>query len=327
MSATCNSAVVNATTLALSDLATSSCANPALEGRTVLPVVTVEPKTPFDGGGVATVTVRISHLTPGARGFTLGPVVMSFPQESDGWPGWTYGNGDLWLFDALAKGGSQLLRISGTTGAVEQHFAMPGITRPITAVNVDGFWMAPAGNSSEPRGGDGVYRVAPGASVLIRALTLPNGDYVRWMVASGSSLWLAPGPNGASVWVLTGPKATLTHQVKLASSLGSVLEGQDDESAIVGDASGLWTTVVTPTGIQQLGTRQQVFRLVPSTGVVTSVAVLRPGYTSPDQLIDEVAVSEAVTYEGSMYLLDPPAPIGPDDQGEGFSALYRITPT
>jgi hypothetical protein len=175
--ATCNSAVLDPATLALSHLMTGSCADPALQGRSVLPVATVEPRTPFGNAGAASITIRISRAVPSSPGYDLGPVVMSFPQESDGWPTWTYGDGDLWLFDALAKGGSQLLRISGTSGAVLQRIAMPAISRPIVAFDDDGFWLAPAANSGGDGGtSNGVYHVAPGGGAALRVFSLPRGE-------------------------------------------------------------------------------------------------------------------------------------------------------
>ena len=332
VSATSASAVVDPATLALSDLMTGSCANPALQGRSVLPVVTVEPTTPFGhsgnggkggdagSGGVASVTVRISRVVPGSPGYALGPVVMSFPQESDGWPTWTYGDGDLWLFDALARGGSQLLRISGTSGAVLQRIAMPAISRPIVAFDDDGFWLAPAVNSGGDDGNaNGVYHVAPGAGAAVRAWSLPRGQPVSWMVASGHSLWLAPGPAPTAVWHLVGASAKPVGHAALTAQLAGVLMTQGDSSAMVGDAGGLWTAVPAAAG-----DRQQVFRLLPDTGAASAVALLEPAYSSPDDLL--YGKTEAIAYHGSMYLLDPPADSGPDNQSEGFSALYRIMP-
>ncbi len=320
VSATCNSAVVNSTTLALSDLKSGSCANPALQGHRVLPVLTVEPKVTFASAGVATVTVRISHVVAGQPGYALGPVVMSFPQESSAWPSWTYGDGVLWLFDALAKGGSELLRLSATTGTVEQRVAMPDISRPIIAVNADGFWLAPAANSLDQADLAAVYHVATRASAPIRILTLPSGEYVRWMVASGHSVWLAPGPSATAVWSFTAAEGAREHRVTLAPELRGVLMAQDGGLAMVGDATGLWTAVVKPSG-----TQQQIFRLVPSTGAVGSEAVLKPAYSSATDLL--YGKTEAVVFHGAMYLLDPPAESGSDYRGEGFSALYRITPS
>jgi hypothetical protein len=318
--ATCNSAVLDPATLALSHLMTSSCANPALQGRSVLPVVTVEPKTPFGHGGVASITVRISRVVPRSPGYDLGPVVMSFPQESDGWPTWTYGDGDLWLFDAQAKGGSQLLRISGTSGAVLQRIAMPAISRPIVAFDDDGFWLAPAANSGGDGGtSSGLYHVARGAGAAHRAFSLPRGEPVSWIVASGHSLWLAPGPAPTTVLHLVGASARPAGHAMLAAPLADVLMTQGDSSAIVGDASGLWTAVPSAAG-----ERQQVFRLLPDSGAASVVALLAPAYSSPDDLL--YGKTEAIAYHGSMYLLDPPADSGPRYRSEGFSALYRITP-
>jgi len=319
-SATCSSAEVDATTLALGHLTTSSCANPALQGQRVLPVVTVEPNVSLGHGGVAAVTVRISRVVPGPPGYLLGPVVMSFPQESDGWPTWTYGDGDLWLFDAFAKGGSQLLRISGSTGAVLQRIVMPAIARPIVAVDDDGFWLAPAANSGGDSGASNcLYHVAAGSRTATCAFSLASGEPVSWVVASGHSLWLAPGPRASTVWHLTGASARPVGHANLPASLADVIMAQGGGSAMVGDASGLWTAIP-----KAAGTQQEVLRLLPDDGATTAIALLEPAYSAPADLL--YGKTEAISYRGSMYLLDPPAESGPDDQGEGFSALYRIRP-
>ena len=147
---------------------------------------------------------------------------------------------------------------------------------------------------------------------------MPNGEDVRWMVVSGHSLWLAPGPNATIVWSLTGTNPSAVHRVTLGTELRSVLMAQGNSSAMVGNATGLWTAVAKPSGMQQ-----QVFLLSPSTGAVSLQADLKPAYSSPGDLL--YGTTEAVAFEGSMYLLDPPSESGPAYRGEGFSALYRIT--
>ncbi len=318
-SATCNSAVVNPVTLRLSELRSGSCANPALVGRRVLPVMTAEPKVPFGNGGVATVTVRISRVVPGSPGYRLGPVVLSFPQVSDGRPTWVYGGGDLWLFDALSARGSELLRISGTTGGVIQRLAMPAVPRPIIAFDTDGLWLAPAVNSLGVRVG-AVYHVTPGARAADRVFTLPAGQHAAWMVAAGHSLWLAAGP-ARVLWHLAGADAAPAGHTEVSPSLEDAVMLQGGPSGIVGDESdGLWTAVPNMSG-----TAQQVLRLAPASGASATVAVLKPAYASPGDLL--YGAWRAVTYHGSMYLLDPPAASGVYPyQSEGFSALYRITP-
>lgn len=318
-SATCNSAVVNPVTLRLSELRSGSCANPALEGQRVIPVMTVVPAAPAGSGGVATVTVRISRVVPGSPGYRLGPVIMSFPQVSDGRPTWVYGRGDLWLFDALSARGSELLRISGTTGHVIQRLTMPVVPRPIMAFDADGLWLAPAVNSLGA--GPGViYHITPGARAAKHVFTLPVGQYAAWMVAAGHSLWLDAEP-ARVLWHLAGVYATPVGHVVLSPSLADAAMVQGGPSAMVGDESGgLWTAIPNSSG-----TAQQVLRLAPASGTSTTVAVLKPAYSSPDDLLYESW--DAVTYDGSMYLLDPPAAAGTYPyQSEGFSALYRITP-
>jgi hypothetical protein len=320
LGSTCNSAVVNPSTLKLSDMRTSSCADPALEGQRVLPVITVEPKVPFGkGGGVATMTVRISHVVTGSPGYQLGAVVMTFPQASTGWPVWVYGDGDLWLYDAYNPGGADLLRISASTGAVIQRITMPPIARPIVAFDDDGFWLAPAVNSTGPA----VYHVTPGASTAVTVLRLTGAQYASWMVAAAHTVWLdvSSGGKTGTIWRLVGNGAAPTSHVTL-SSFDNEVETQGGASTMVGDAAnGLWTIVVN-----SAGTQQQVIRIDPTSATYGTIASLRPSYSSSNVLIDG-DFWKAVTFRGSMFLLDPPTSAGTYPyQPEGFSAFYRITP-
>ena len=88
---------------------------------------------------------------------------------------------------------------------------------------------------------------------------MPNGEDVRWMVVSGHSLWLAPGPNATTVWSLTGRNPSAVHRVTRAPELRSVLMAQGNSSAMVGNETGLWTAVARPSGMQQQGVPSQSF--------------------------------------------------------------------
>lgn len=319
-SATCNSAVVNPSTLKLTSFKTSSCADPALEGQRVLPVMRVERNTPFGKGGVATITLRISRVVSGSPGYRLGPVVMTFPQESNGWPTWIYGDGDLWLFDALAANGSELLRVSGSTGNVLQRISMPMISRPIIAFDVDGLWFAPAVNSLGIVGA--VYHLTPGAPQAKRVFSLPTGQSASWMVAAGHSVWIDVGEAHRTLWQLNGTSAVPAWHVQISSELENVVMTQGGASGIVGNApDGLWAAVPTTSGVEQ-----QVVRLDPSSAAsTTTVAVLRPSYSDLNSVL--YGAWTAVTFHGSMYLLDPPTTSGIYPyRSEGFSALYRVMP-
>ncbi|MGA3220545.1 MAG: hypothetical protein ABSE77_15925 [Acidimicrobiales bacterium] len=317
-SATCNSAVVNPSTLELSGVWASNCANPALVGERVLPVMTVERNVPFGKGGVATVTVRISRVVSGSPGYQLGSVVMTFPQASTGWPTWVYGAGDLWLYDAYNPSGYDLLRISGSTGAVIQRLRLPAVARPILAFDADGFWLAPAVNSTGPA----VYHVPLGARSATAVLDLPGAEYVAWMVASGHSVWLdvSSGGRTGTLLHLTGTAAEVSSRFAM-NSFDNEVETQGGASTMVGSgADGLWTILVT-----QAGTKQEVVRIDPDSGLYGTVASLEPGYATTNVLLDG-DFWKAVTLDGSMYLLDPPTDSGSYPyQAEAFSALYRIT--
>jgi hypothetical protein len=312
-STVCNSAVVNPATLVLSQARSGNCDDPALAGERVLPIITGEPNVPWIGGGVGTDTVRISHITSAAPGYRVGPVVMSVPQISDEHAGWTYGDGYRWLYDGTTRQGSELLRISLTTGSVLQRLAMPDVPRPILAADDDGLWMAPAVNS----GGHTVYHVELGASAATPVFSLPGLQYAAWVVAAGHDVWLnvGSGSKTETLWRLVGASATRTlHVTQRTSSLDNEVETQGGGTTMVGNANdGLWTAVPATSG-----TEQRIVRITPSTGALTNIALVTPGYANPSMVL--YGTWEAVTFDGSMYLLDPP------NGSTGFSALYRITP-
>jgi hypothetical protein len=321
VSDTCNSAVLNPVTLQLSNLETSSCANPALAGRTVLPVVTVEPKTPFLGGGVATVTVRVSRVTHGSPGYRLGPVVMTFPQESDGWPSWVYGDGSLWLYDSYSPGGYDLIRISEATGSVVQKIKISEMTEPIIAFDNDGLWLAPSVDGSPTQ--RSVLHLAIGAHEAVPVLTFPRGanDYANWMVATGRSVFLNVDTGGRTftLWHFVGNATNEPSHVSLPAVLGDRMASDVSAAPMVGNSSGLWTASPSANGEEQ-----RVLRFDPSSPAPQTVAILEPSYATPGSVL--YGEWAAVTYDGSLYLLDPPAE-NSRNTPEGFSALYRVTST
>jgi hypothetical protein len=271
------------------------------------------------GGGVITYAIRIAHVTTASPGYRLGPVVMTFPEGSTSNPEWVYGGGFLWLYDASSPGDHDLLRISESTGAAVQELDIPGIVRPQIAFDDDGLWLAPATNSLGAT--NAVLRLTPGATKAVSVFGLPDGRYASWMVASGHTVWLDEGMTSSAagtLWTLTGPSAKRSAHVALSATLGSVLES--NSPGVVGNAvDGLWSAVPNASG-----SNQQIVRLNLNSGSATGVATLKPGYSTPDELL--YSSWNAVAYDGSMYLLDPPsdAAIYPY-KPEGFSALYRIT--
>ena len=80
---TCYSAPVDPSSLRLGDERSGSCADPSLEGRQVLPVFATDKDLPACSCGPSGV-VRIAHVVPHSPGYTLGPVVMTFPALARG---------------------------------------------------------------------------------------------------------------------------------------------------------------------------------------------------------------------------------------------------
>ena len=213
--ATCDSAVVDTSTLHLNDRMTANCADPALyHERAIAVSYWVNSRGSPSGTLIETRIARIDSAAP--DGYTLGPVVMRYPQCSDCWAQQIYGDGSLWIYDQVIPAGSrfaqvgQLLRISESTGAVVQRWQMPSIDRPLVAVNADGFWFAPSNESGWPQHTPqsqliryrSLYHVWPGARAPVRVLAVGGNGDALWLVASGHSVWLDAShyPRAGVLW-------------------------------------------------------------------------------------------------------------------------------
>jgi hypothetical protein len=169
VSDTCYSAWVDPSSLVLDDERSGSCGDPALEGRRVLPVFAID-KNSSRVLVHQSAVVRIAHVVSHSPGYTLGPVVMTFPAFAwgDSAPTWTYGGGDLWLYEWDNPGGVDLMRISATTGAVLQRLRVPKVWHPLLAYNDEGLWIAASGQTGSPTP---LYLVAPGPQQRRRCST------------------------------------------------------------------------------------------------------------------------------------------------------------
>ena len=114
----------------------------------MLPVFSIEQHVFWGHGseGINTGEVRIARLSGAAPGYSLGPVVLRYPNAS-GRPQWATGAGYLWLSSGTSGPHAEIFRISLTTGAVLQRVALADIVRPILSVDDDGLWTAPAGRA------------------------------------------------------------------------------------------------------------------------------------------------------------------------------------
>ena len=323
---TCYSASVDPSSLVLGDERAGSCADPALEGRQVLPVFAVDKNLPASSGGPSEV-VRIAHVVPHSPGYTLGPVVMTFPAwaRGDSGPTWIYGGGDLWLYEWDNPGGIDLMRTSAATGAVVQRLRVPKIWHAILAYNDEGLWIAASGQTSSP---EALYLVAPGGTHASAVFHFPDDGFAKWIVASGDALWLNAQPRPVSdvgvVWMLRGREAKPVWHVPESAGLVQVFEMLGG-SGMVGDATdGLWAA--PPTAYDE----QQVVRIDPMSGALSIEASLKAGYSGSAKYLYMSPLTSwtGVTLAGSFFLLDPPVPSPSGAQTVGsFSALYRVTPS
>ncbi|HZS25538.1 MAG TPA: hypothetical protein VFA30_11210 [Gaiellaceae bacterium] len=293
----CWSAVVDPGTLKLSHRRTGACDDPRLYGVDVLPVNFV------DNGGRDDSTVRIARAT--RRGYAVGPVVLRYTETSDTDAEWIYGDGFLWIYEPDATGGSELLQVSATTGAVVDRIPMPMISRPLLAVDADGLWFAPSGTSAwNGHPVRALYRVAPGARrPQIAARQIP---LARWLVAKGHAVWVGGADD---LWRFGGPDARPELNRSLDAALGDGELGYGEPGYVVA-AGGVWT-VVPRRG-------ESVIRLDPKLGRATLTVALRPRQTDESPPL--------VVFHGAAFVLDPPAQSGAYPyRRSGFSALYRVT--
>ncbi len=323
---TCFSAWVGPSSLVLGDERSGSCADPALEGRQVLPVFAID-KNSSRVLVHQSAVVRIAHVVPHSPGYALGPVVMTFPAFAwgDSAPTWIYGGGDLWLYEWDNPGGVDLMRISATTGDVLQRLRVPKVWKPVLAYNDEGLWIAPSGQTSSP---EALYLVAPGGTVATPVFHFPDAGFAKWIVGSGDALWMNAQPRPPSevgvVWMLRGPDAKPVWHVPESAALVQVFETLGG-SGMVGDAAdGLWAA--PPTAYDE----QQVVRIDPMSGSLITEAALKAGYSGSPNYLDQTPLSSwtGVTLAGSFFVLDPPYQCQCGTQAVGrFSALYRVTPS
>ncbi len=323
---TCYSAWVDPSSLVLGDERSGSCADPALEGRLVLPGFSIDKNPPRPGVDQRAV-VSISHVVSHSPGYALGPVVMSFSAFAwgDSAPTWIYGGGDLWLYEWDNPGGVDLMRISATTGDVLQRLRAPKVWHPVLAYNDEGLWIAASGQTSSPTP---LYLVAPGGAHASAVYHFVDDGFAKWIVASGDDLWLNAQPRPPSevgvVLMLRGPEAKPVWHVPESASLVQVFETLGG-SGMVGDAAdGLWAA--PPTAYNE----QQVVRIDPMSGALSTEAALKAGYSGSPAYLDQTPLTSwtGVTLAGSFFLLDPPYQCQCGTQAVGrFSALYRVTPS
>lgn len=295
-------------------------------GPCSIPSVWAETSNPYTNH----TTLRIAHRNPKTGKVSIGPVVMAYEDASDTHLAQISGDGSIWFYDCCSSKGAEVLRVSPSTGQVENVVHMPMLFRPILATNDDGLWIGVATNGGYPPNlsGSPIYHVAPGSN---RAkLVFVGGHATFWMVASGHSVWVdigTPSQNQQrllqTIWRFDGSSARRVFHVPMYLPFGIT---------VIGDASeGLWTVASQlPRGSSSnvdtdtvCTTSPAAVGIDPNTGQQRVVATLPPGTGSDDIdcLAQDLEGQQAVISGGYMYLLEDTV-VG--KQAAGFTRLFRI---
>ena len=317
----CHAAVVDPRTLSLEPIRTANCGDPSLYGEHVLPIAYLVRRAGANGSGVGEIAVRIARSDRAARdGYTMGPVVTTYPQCSDCQIAWVYGDGSLWLYNPLAHPAREravLLRVSERTGAAVERWALPEIVRALLAVDRDGLWLSPSLESGTPGSlpptqrvpYQSLYRISPDDSRVHRVLREAGGD-ARWLVASGNTVSAAidGGRGRSTIWTFTGLR-TRVHGPALDASAVEAEFGTGDPTVAGNTAIGFYSVVV---GNQT----ETVMQVEPGSRREQAVAKIRSRSASADD-----PPPSGVALDGAFFYLDPPT-----NYSVGSAELHRVIP-
>jgi hypothetical protein len=307
----CTAATVVPGTVRLERLRHANCGDPALYGLRVMPIMYLESRRPVDIIGV-----RIAVADPAAPdGYQLGPTVMSYEQCSDCAAQWIIGDHALWINSALAHGAhgpGEILKISTSTGRVQQRSTMPQLFNVELAVNADGLWVAPSiltGIAGRPtpqhqRASTALYLDAPGVDRAKNVLQV--GEGISWLAASGHHVWLGEIAHGSiRMLTFTGPQAAHLRE----SPRLHVGRGGGDELG-----NGTIPYAVNPKdavyGVGSSDSSHQTVIAYDTTTLTAHVLATTPRANAFEQQPDAVAI------DASLYFLDAAGP--------STGRLYRL---
>lgn len=300
---TCVAGSVDPQSLKVGHLQVGSCGDPLLFGRTAEMIDTENPRGPA--------TVSVNTADPATGRVTEGPVLMTYEPASDTHPVVAYGTQWLWIYDVMTTNGPELLQVSNSTGEVVDTVPMPALYRPLLAADSGGVWV---GSSIQGSGGPALSYVATGASAP-RTYTAATHQPVCWLQAEAESAWVGAGLDRACV------KENVERFADGSSTPVFSIVGSFAPFTVVGnETSGLWT-MQWPPGDPE---KEQIIHIDPDTGRESVVATL-PSVPLPSYQTDLGLVSgEAVFFEGSLYLLEPPYL---ENGYIGYSSIVRVTPS
>jgi hypothetical protein len=246
---------------------------------------------------------------------------MRYGNYSDTRPEWTYGGGYLWIFDAETPSGTEVLRVSESTGAVLSAAHLPWSARVLLAADKDGLWIGQSAEGGWQKGEKLplLEFVCDRSSAPIVALRSPeplNGGRVDWLVASGHTAIAAVGESNnavdSSIDIFQGlsrpPQIVKTGNAWEPASLG---EGPADAPPVV-EAPGIGFVATMPRWdgqFSETSASESVIRIDPLTGRDSRLASV--------QDLPAEDFWACVICDGALYLLA-------HANGIGTATLYRI---
>lgn len=306
LSQTCATASVNPQTLNVGAIATGSCNDPRLSGRTVETVNTNVPES-------NNATISISSVSATTGQAIIGPAVMTYGSYSDTRPVTAYSSGSLWVYDVATTHGAELLQVSTKSGAVVGVVPMPKLYRPLLAADNGGVWVA---NSIQGSPGPALSYVASGASAPTTVVA-DTGLPICWLTADGTSAWVGAGEG----WNC-GNQMVEKYVDGVRGPAYSTPGTGFTPFWVVGDAAdGLWAMQWTPPASPGARSSQQIISINPDTGTESVVAMTPPVVYPNGVPTNGLVQGQGVFFDGALYLLEPPFR---QDGYLGYTSLLRV---
>jgi hypothetical protein len=294
---------VNPSTLTAETFPLPQCADDIAPGNGQLFLLT----DTFVPGTAATRELRIEVFdTSRHRATVLAPVDLTMIGSAIAHQALAYGDGVLWLYGHNGTGGTTVVQISPSTGAVlASTSAVPviGGVFPSVVANAGGLWLA-----GGPAGSPYIELIRPGATTPTEIDVGPSSQTsIPWLAGIGNLLWADVEAVGG------GPTPTVAFHLLAFDTSGkqtisSPVEQTGYFPVVPTSNSELWTVRATCNGPQEL---------VAVSGR-TGVSHVATNLKSPiNPCLYGANGSQLASVGRSVFVLDP------TDAG-GSSVLFRV---
>jgi hypothetical protein len=257
----------------------------------------------------ATRQLRIETFdTRSYHAVVLAPVDLSMIGSAIAHQALTYGGGALWLYGYTSTGGTEVVQISPSSGAVLASTSdVPAIggVFPAVVANSAGLWLA-----GGPGGSSTVELIPKGSSIPESAYAgVVHQTSIQWLAGIGNLVWADVATYGSG-----GTPAATFRLVAFNDSgdpiLSSPIEEMGDFPLVATSNSGLWT-VGTGT---RCAAAQELIEVSGRTGASRVAASLK----SPiSPCLYGADGSQLASVSRSVFVLDPTDTVG-------GSLLYRV---